>query len=95
MVTKADVTLRNKYSSIRESTVMSWFIIEPVYFGLCFINRTCLIIDVFFLPFIYQFQLEIWEKVHVEKLKDDLKRLLKKGIKSLAVVLLHSYMYVQ
>lgn len=39
-------------------------------------------------------QLEIWEKVNTEKLREDLQKLLDKGIQSLAVVLLHSYTWV-
>ncbi|XP_071151773.1 5-oxoprolinase-like [Mytilus edulis] len=38
-------------------------------------------------------KLEIWKQVNITKLKEDLKKLLQKGIKSLAVVLLHSYMF--
>ncbi|KAI1307267.1 5-oxoprolinase [Halotydeus destructor] len=37
--------------------------------------------------------IEIWERVNVEKLKKDLKLVLGRGIKSVAVVLLHSYAY--
>ncbi|XP_071092367.1 LOW QUALITY PROTEIN: 5-oxoprolinase-like [Haliotis cracherodii] len=36
-------------------------------------------------------ELEIWEEVNVGKLKADLQELLNKGIKSLAVVFMHSY----
>ncbi len=39
-------------------------------------------------------QVEIWQTVNEEKLREDLQQLLGKGIRSLAVVLLHSYMYV-
>lgn len=40
-------------------------------------------------------KLEIWEKVNTEKLREDLQKLLDKGIQSLAVVLLHSYTYAE
>ncbi|XP_064641075.1 5-oxoprolinase-like [Lineus longissimus] len=36
---------------------------------------------------------EIWQRVDEDKLKVDLKRLLQKGIRSIAVVLMHSYIY--
>ncbi|KAJ8302674.1 hypothetical protein KUTeg_019070 [Tegillarca granosa] len=38
-------------------------------------------------------KLEVWERVNRDKLRCDLQMLLDKGIKSLAVVLLHSYTY--
>ncbi|XP_061197337.1 5-oxoprolinase-like isoform X1 [Saccostrea echinata] len=40
-------------------------------------------------------KLEIWQKVDTEKLKRDLQALLDKGIRSLAVVLLHSYTFTE
>ncbi|KAI0219976.1 5-oxoprolinase [Lamellibrachia satsuma] len=38
-------------------------------------------------------QVEIWQRVDKEKLREDLQKLLAKGIRSLAVVFLHSYTY--
>ena len=40
--------------------------------------------------FVYK-QVEIWQKVNREKLVEDLTAVLKRGITSLAVVLMHSY----
>lgn len=37
-------------------------------------------------------QVEVWQTVDKEKLRRDLQAVLDKGIRSLAVVLLHSYM---
>ena len=42
---------------------------------------------------IYPTQVEIWKKVDEKKLREDLKRVYDKGIRSLAVVLMHSYTY--
>ena len=39
-------------------------------------------------------QVEIWQRVDKEKLREDLQKLLAKGIRSLAVVFLHSYTYI-
>ena len=39
-------------------------------------------------------QLHVWQSLEEEKLKGDLQQLLDQGIRSLAVVLMHSYMWV-
>ena len=44
-----------------------------------------------FLFFILALQLEIQERIDKEKLRADLQVILDKGIKSLAVVLMHAY----
>ncbi|XP_005089828.1 5-oxoprolinase [Aplysia californica] len=38
-------------------------------------------------------RLEMWTSLNVQKLREDLQKVLDKGIKSLAVVLMHSYIY--
>jgi len=39
-------------------------------------------------------QVEIWQTVDREKLQQDLQMVLNKGIHSLAITLMHSYLYV-
>jgi 5-oxoprolinase (ATP-hydrolysing) len=35
---------------------------------------------------------EIWQDVDEDQLRDDLKKILQKGIRSISVILMHSYM---
>ena len=44
--------------------------------------------------FFLHLQVEVWEPLEKEKLKQELTRILEKGINSLAVVLMHSYTFV-
>ena len=46
------------------------------------------IITMFAVPMV---QVEIWKKVNREKLERDLRQVYNKGIRSLAVVLMHAY----
>ncbi|XP_064599058.1 5-oxoprolinase-like [Liolophura sinensis] len=54
----------------------------------CEINKSCDIVTG-----VTGEQLEVWQPVNLDKLRDDFQRIKNKGINSVAVVLMHSYTY--
>lgn len=45
------------------------------------------LLEIFFVPF----QIEIWQALNAGQIKQDLQKVYNQGIRSLAVVLMHSY----